>query len=140
MPSYPQWLCRFWWMILVCILCMHTSTLTFTYRPVSLIFLSKLIEIYTFCIILQPDFNFWLNCAYFFLPFNFLGEQAMQIVKTVNGYWNVQFKEVQKRDEGEYFCVATNTHAVPPSRTSRSAIISVGGECFFLNILPCHLI
>jgi hypothetical protein len=57
----------------------------------------------------------------------FSGDYAVQVVKTVDGYWNIQLKNVQKQDEGEYFCVATNSYAIPASRTSVSAKISVGG-------------
>lgn len=61
------------------------------------------------------------------------GDQAVQIVKTAEGYWNIHFKKIQKRDEGEYFCVATNVHAVPASRTSAPAVVSVGGAPIFIE-------
>ncbi|XP_053381258.1 hemicentin-1-like isoform X2 [Mercenaria mercenaria] len=61
------------------------------------------------------------------------GEHAVQVVTTVEGFWNIRFKNIQKIDEGEYFCVATNTYAVPSSRTSVSATVSVGGAPIFVE-------
>ncbi|XP_052790482.1 cell adhesion molecule DSCAM-like [Mya arenaria] len=61
------------------------------------------------------------------------GEQSVQVMTSSNGSWNVIFEEIQKRDEGEYFCVATNNFAVPPSRTSQAATIRVGGAPIFIE-------
>ena len=70
------------------------------------------------------------------------GERSLYIVQSHTGAWNIEFAEVQKQDEGKYFCVANNDYAVPPSRTSRVATLEVGGKvrcsstksCTFLNI------
>ena len=55
------------------------------------------------------------------------GEQTLRIVQSSSGAWNIEFAEVQKQDEGEYFCVANNDYAVPSTRTSRVATLQVGG-------------
>lgn len=51
----------------------------------------------------------------------------MQVVQLADGSWNVRFREIQKIDEGDYFCVASNDYAIPSSRTSRVVTVSVGG-------------
>lgn len=56
------------------------------------------------------------------------GEQSLRIVVNPSGSWNVEFAEVQKQDEGEYFCVANNDYAVPSTRTSTVATLRVGGK------------
>ena len=56
------------------------------------------------------------------------GEQTLTIVQTATGAWNIEFAEVQKQDEGRYFCVANNDYAVPSTRTSRVATLQVGGK------------
>ncbi|XP_052221507.1 cell adhesion molecule DSCAM-like isoform X2 [Dreissena polymorpha] len=61
------------------------------------------------------------------------GEQGLQVVKTAGGSWDIVFEEVQKQDEGEYFCVASNDHAVPRTRTSPSAVVRVGGAPIFIE-------
>ena len=55
------------------------------------------------------------------------GEQTLHIVQSSSGAWNIEFAEVQKQDEGEYFCVANNDYAIPSTRTSRVATLQVGG-------------
>ncbi|KAL4218915.1 hypothetical protein ACF0H5_021503 [Mactra antiquata] len=56
------------------------------------------------------------------------GEQSVLVVKLADGSWNIRFREIQKIDEGEYFCVATNQYAIPSSRTSRVVTVSIGGR------------
>ncbi|CAC5391000.1 unnamed protein product [Mytilus coruscus] len=61
------------------------------------------------------------------------GEQAVYIVDPVVGIWNLFFTDIQKQDEGRYFCVATNNYAIPTSRTSKSADLQIGGGPVFLD-------
>ncbi|KAJ8300040.1 hypothetical protein KUTeg_021559 [Tegillarca granosa] len=55
------------------------------------------------------------------------GEQSVFIVDPNNGIWDLFFSNIQKLDEGNYFCVAVNNYSVPSTRTSKVAEISVGG-------------
>ncbi|XP_033732840.1 LOW QUALITY PROTEIN: hemicentin-1-like [Pecten maximus] len=61
------------------------------------------------------------------------GQQALFIVDPANNVWDLFFAEVQKPDEGEYFCVASNNYSVPTTRTSSTAVMSVGGAPIFLQ-------
>ncbi|OWF49359.1 Down syndrome cell adhesion molecule homolog [Mizuhopecten yessoensis] len=61
------------------------------------------------------------------------GQQALFIVDPANNVWDLFFAEVQKPDEGEYFCVASNNYSVPTARTSSTAVMSVGGAPIFLQ-------
>lgn len=74
----------------------------------------------------KESYNSWLKITTLLL----LGEQSVVVVATVDGYWNIHFEEIQKQDEGEYFCVANNELAIPATRTSRSATVRVGGLMF----------
>ena len=62
------------------------------------------------------------------------GEQSLRIIMSSSGSWDVEFAEVQKQDEGEYFCVANNDYAVPSTRTSRVATMQVGGIYLIFNL------
>lgn len=61
------------------------------------------------------------------------GKQSVQVVKTFEGSWNIVFQWIQKGNEGRYFCVAHNEHAIPPSRTSSVATVKVGGAPIFIQ-------
>jgi len=72
----------------------------------------------------EADRTFWRSS----LSMLSLGDQSVIVVTTVDGYWNIQFEEIQKQDEGDYFCVAENKEAVPSSRTSKKVNVRVGGK------------
>ena len=55
------------------------------------------------------------------------GDRPIFIADPANHAWELFFGSVQEEDEGEYFCVATNQHSIPKSRTSAAAVMSVGG-------------
>ncbi|XP_063423731.1 cell adhesion molecule DSCAM-like [Mytilus trossulus] len=61
------------------------------------------------------------------------GEQAVYIVDPVVGIWNLFFTDIQKQDEGRYFCVASNNYAIPTSRTSKSSDLQIGGGPVFVD-------
>ena len=54
--------------------------------------------------------------------------QSIVIVDAANGVWDLFIPNVQKEHEGEYFCVAINSLALPISRTSSVATLKVGGQ------------
>ena len=60
------------------------------------------------------------------------GEHAVYIFDPANSIWGLFFTDIQKQDEGRYFCIASNNFAVPTSRTSKSADLQIGGLCFFI--------
>ncbi|KAK3087955.1 hypothetical protein FSP39_012784 [Pinctada imbricata] len=57
---------------------------------------------------------------------------SLIIVDAPNGVWDLFISNVQKDNEGEYFCVAINSFAIPMSRTSRVATLKVGGAPSFI--------
>ncbi|XP_069120341.1 contactin-5-like isoform X2 [Argopecten irradians] len=61
------------------------------------------------------------------------GQQALFIVDPANNVWDLFFAQVQKPDEGEYFCVASNNYSIPTTRTSSTAVMSVGGAPIFIQ-------
>ncbi|KAK3589280.1 hypothetical protein CHS0354_008343 [Potamilus streckersoni] len=61
------------------------------------------------------------------------GEQEVKVIVSSEGSWDLYFSQVQKIDEGDYFCVANNKFAVPSTRTSRVVTLSVGGAPIFIN-------
>lgn len=63
------------------------------------------------------------------------GEFAVSMVDPESENWKLHFVNVQKNDEGEYFCVATNNFSVPTTRTSRVAYFKVGGMYLVIIIM-----
>ncbi|KAL5011901.1 hypothetical protein ScPMuIL_010452 [Solemya velum] len=61
------------------------------------------------------------------------GEFAVSMIDPESENWKLHFVNVQKNDEGEYFCVATNNFSVPTTRTSRVAYFKVGGAPSFVQ-------
>ncbi|XP_071097699.1 contactin-5-like [Haliotis cracherodii] len=56
------------------------------------------------------------------------GEQSLS---PSAGVWDLQLQSVQADDQGDYFCVAENLLALPTSRTSRVATVTVQGAPIF---------
>ena len=65
------------------------------------------------------------------------GEYAVNIVDLNAGIWDLFFTNIQKQDEGRYFCVATNDFALPKTRTSKYADLQIGGKCKFSSSVLC---
>ena len=65
------------------------------------------------------------------------GEHAAYILDPAKSIWDLFFTDIQKQDEGRYFCIASNNFAVPMSRTSNSADVQIEGMFFILFLSMC---